>query len=101
MGMGYSRMQLLWKVEIPLALPVILAGIRIATVTTIGLVTVAALIGKGGLGYFILLGIDRGYPPASLVGSLLSLALAVSVDALLFGAERLATPWSRRRGVAT
>ena len=96
-GMGFSRNQLLWRVELPLALPVIVAGIRLATVTTIGLVTVTALIGLGGLGYFILLGIDRGFPTASLLGSVLSLALAVALDALLVAVERVITPWTRRR----
>jgi osmoprotectant transport system permease protein len=96
LGMGYSRSELLWRVELPLSLPVIIAGIRIATVTTIGLVTVTALIGKGGLGFFILLGIDRNCPTASLLGSVLSLALAVLVDFLLVRVERLATPWARR-----
>ena len=100
-GMGYSRRQLLWRVEIPLALPVILAGIRLATVTTIGLVTVAALIGRGGLGYFILLGFDRSFTTASIVGAVLSLILAVSVDAGLLGVERLVTPWARKRGART
>ena len=66
-GMGYTDRQLLWKVEIPLAIPAIAAGVRIATVTTIGLVTVTSLIGQGGLGYFILLGLqqdvlDGGHP---------------------------------------
>ena len=58
-GMGYSRRRILFEIEVPLALPVIIAGIRIASVTTIGLVTVAALIGKGGLGFFILQGLRR------------------------------------------
>jgi osmoprotectant transport system permease protein len=96
-GMGYSKRQLLWRVELPLALPVILAGVRLATVTTIGLVTVAALIGKGGLGYFILTGFDRDFTTAMLVGALLSLFVAVIVDAGLVLLERILTPWSRRR----
>lgn len=96
LGMGYSRRQLLWRVEMPLAIPVILAGIRLATVTTIGLVTVAALIGKGGLGYFILLGFRRDFTTASIVGAVLSLAVAVAADAALLGVERAATPWARK-----
>ena len=96
-GMGYSRSQLLWRVELPLALPVILAGIRLATVTTIGLVTVAALIGRGGLGYFILLGFDRSFTTASIVGAVLSLVVAVTVDAALVGLERVLTPWGHKR----
>ena len=98
-GMGYSPRQLLWRVELPLALPVILAGIRLATVTTIGLVTVAALIGRGGLGYFILLGFDRSFTTASIVGAVLSLLVAVAVDAALVGTERVLTPWTRKRSV--
>ncbi len=100
-GMGYTRRQLLWKVELPLALPVIVAGIRIATVTTIGLVTVTALIGQGGLGYFILLGLRRFFSTPIVAGALLSVAFAMVVDALLLLAQRGLTPWVRRRpGVA-
>jgi len=99
-GMGYSRRQLLWRVEVPLALPVIMAGVRLATVTTIGLVTVAALIGRGGLGTFILLGMNRFFITATLVGSVLSVLLAVIADALLVRLERRVAPWSER-GLAT
>ncbi len=66
-GMGLSTRQLLWRVEIPLALPTIVAGMRIATVTTIGLVTVTALIGKGSAGYFILFGLNRTFSSAILL----------------------------------
>jgi osmoprotectant transport system permease protein len=101
-GMGYSNRQLLWRVELPLAVPVIVAGLRLATVTVIGLVTVTALIGLGGFGYFILLGFRTFEPDLAktimLVGALLSLVLAVAVDAALVGAERLITPWVRARG---
>ncbi|HEX2293731.1 MAG TPA: ABC transporter permease [Actinomycetota bacterium] len=95
-GMGYSPRQLLWRVELPLALPVIVAGIRIATVTVIGLVTVTALIGKGGLGYFILLGLRRFFSTATLLGAGLSVVLALAADRLLALAERMLTPWARR-----
>lgn len=97
-GMGFSSRQMLWRVEMPLALPVIMAGVRLATVTTVGLVTVTALIGKGGLGFFILSGMRTDFITAILVGSLLSLILAVAVDGLLVFLERRITPWSRRRG---
>lgn len=93
LGMGYDRRQLLWKVELPLALPVILAGVRIATVTVIGLVTVTALIGLGGLGHFILLGLERFFSTATIAGAVLSVALAVGADRLLALLERLSTPW--------
>jgi osmoprotectant transport system permease protein len=97
LGMGYSRRQLLWRVEFPLALPVVLAGVRLATVTTIGLVTVTAFIGLGGLGALILDGIDTFFATASIVGSVLSLVLALVADGALVAAERMATPWSRAR----
>lgn len=93
LGMGYSRGQLLWKVELPLALPVIVAGLRIATVTVIGLVTVTALIGQGGLGHFILLGLERFFSTATILGAVLSVVLAICADRLLALAERLLTPW--------
>jgi osmoprotectant transport system permease protein len=93
-GMGLSRRQLLWRVELPLALPVIAAGLRIATVTTIGLVTVTALIGEGGLGAFILLGIRRFFSTPIVVGSILSILLALVADGLLLGAQKVLTPWT-------
>jgi osmoprotectant transport system permease protein len=99
LGMGFSRRQLLWRVEVPLALPVIMAGIRLATVTTIGLVTVTALIGKGGLGLFILKGFNFFDSTQILVGAVLSMVLAMVADALLVVSERRVTPWARRRGV--
>jgi osmoprotectant transport system permease protein len=93
-GMGYTQRQLLWKVEVPLALPVIVAGIRLALVTTIGLVTVTALIGKGGLGAFILDGVRRFFPTEILLGAVLSVVLAVVGDRALLGVQRLLTPWA-------
>lgn len=95
-GMGFTSRQTLWRVELPLALPTIIAGVRIATVTTIGLVTVTALTGKGGLGYFILLGLDRFFPTASILGAVLSMLLAVIFDSLLLGAQKLLMPWARK-----
>ncbi|HEX5588281.1 MAG TPA: ABC transporter permease [Acidimicrobiia bacterium] len=94
-GMGYSRSRQLWRVELPLALPTIVVGIRIAIVTTIGLVTVTALIGQGGLGSLILDGFNRDFRTPLTVGIVLSLALAVIVDVLLVVAVWLATPWRR------
>ncbi len=95
LGMGYTSPQLLREVELPLALPVIVAGVRIATITTIGLVTVTALIGQGGLGYLILIGIQRFFSTPLLVGAALSIALAVAADGALVIAQRALTPWSR------
>jgi osmoprotectant transport system permease protein len=96
-GMGYTDRQLLWKVEVPLAIPAIAAGVRIATVTTIGLVTVTSLIGLGGLGYYIRLGLQRTFSTAVILGGALSFLLAVVIDILLLGTERWLTPWMRRR----
>jgi osmoprotectant transport system permease protein len=97
LGMGYTDRQLLWKVEVPLALPAIVAGLRIATVTTIGLVTVTALIGQGGLGFLMVAGFRRLFPRiAILVGIGLSVALAVAADGGWLWAQRLLAPWARR-----
>jgi osmoprotectant transport system permease protein len=96
-GMGYGRWQRLLRVELPLALPAIVAGIRIATVSTIALVTVAFLINRGGLGQLILDGVRRDFRTPLVVGSVLSIALAVVADLLLVGLQRLATPWARAR----
>jgi osmoprotectant transport system permease protein len=94
-GMGYSERQLLWRVEVPLALPVIIAGIRIATVTTIGLVTVTALIGQGGLGSLILQGYNQDFPTPAYAGAVLSVALAVLADVVLLTIQRVLTPWAK------
>lgn len=96
-GMGYSIRQLLWRVEIPLALPVIFAGVRLATVTTIGLVTVSALLGQGGFGFFILRGLRDLDTNLSFWGAMLSIAFAVIVDRAFVGVERALTPWARAR----
>lgn len=95
-GMGFRPLAQLVRVELPLALPAIVAGIRIATVTTIGLVTVTGLIGQGGLGAFIIDGINRDFRTPLVVGSVCSIALAVIADVALAGAARLLSPWSRR-----
>ena len=97
-GMGYTPWHLLWRVEIPLAIPVIVGGLRVATVTTIGLVTVTALIGEGGFGYFILQGMQRFYTTPLIVGATLSVALAILADGLLVLTQRWVTPWARPRG---
>ena len=95
-GMGYSRRQLLWKVELPMALPAVMAGVRVATVSTVGLVTVGFIIGKGGLGELIIDGLDRFYTPEVIVGAVLSIALALVADGLLLAAQNALTPWARR-----
>jgi osmoprotectant transport system permease protein len=94
-AMGLTRPQRLLRVELPIALPVVMAGVRIATVTTIGLVTVTALIGQGGLGQLMLAGFINLFPTEIYVGALLSVALAVAADAALLLLQRALTPWTR------
>ena len=97
-AMGYTRARQLFGVELPLALPVIVAGLRIATVTTIGLITVTALIGWGGLGQLFIEGFTLNFATPIVVGLVLSAALAVAADLLLVGVQRALTPWARVRG---
>jgi osmoprotectant transport system permease protein len=97
-GMGYTNLQRLWRVELPIATPVILAGLRIATVTTIGLVTIATLIGMGGLGYLIVnIGIQRRFATATITGVAVVVLLSILIDLLIFEAQRRLTPWARAR----
>ncbi|MCZ6661640.1 MAG: ABC transporter permease [Actinobacteria bacterium] len=97
-GMGYRRSQVRRNIEVPLALPVIMAGIRITTVTVIGLVTVTSLLGLGGLGFFILDGLRRSiiFPTEIIVGVVLSVALAAILDFALLWLGRAVTPWAEK-----
>jgi osmoprotectant transport system permease protein len=100
LGMGYTPRARLWRVELPLAVPLIMAGVRLAAVTTIGLVTVASVIGAdrfGGLGQFITEGLQTSFPTKIYLGALLSVVLAFVVDAILVALERALTPWARVR----
>ena len=94
-GMGYSDRQLLWKVELPLAVPEILAGLRIACTTTVGLATLAFFAGAGGLGGQIYA--DINFQSNVLTAGLLCVLLAIALDLLLLGVERAVTPWQRAR----
>jgi len=94
-GMGYRPFAELVRIDLPLAIPAIMAGVRIATVTTIGLVTVTALIGEGGLGSLIYDGLLRDFKTPLVVGTVLSVLLAVLADLGLAGVQRLVTPWAR------
>jgi osmoprotectant transport system permease protein len=96
-AMGYRRTRMFFEIELPLATPIIIAGLRIATVTTVGLVTVTALIGEGGYGALINDGLQRFFNTPLVVGALLSVVLAIALDTGLVGLERLLTPWTRRR----
>jgi osmoprotectant transport system permease protein len=95
-GLGMGRVQRLRKVEIPLAMPVILTGIRVATVTTVGLVGVSVVIQLGGLATYIFDGYKRTYSTVMILGTVAMVVLAVSLDLLLRGVEWLTTPWARR-----
>ena len=97
-GMGYGRARMLWQVEVPVALPSIMAGVRVATVSTVALVTVGVVVGYGGLGGLILRGFQNNtYKAEIMTASLLTVALGLAFDVLLAGATRLMTPWARRR----
>ena len=99
-GMGYGRLGRLWRVELPLALPGIITGLRLATVSTVALVTVGVIIGQGGLGQLIINGLQSrsaGFYKAPIgTGTLLCVLLGLTFDLLLAGLGRLATPWARR-----
>ena len=100
-GMGMGNRRILWRVEVPLALPTILAGVRLATVSTVGLVTVGALVGHGGFGTLILSGFTNNFYHAQIMtATILTVLLAVAFDLLLQGVERLLTPWAETRGVS-
>ncbi len=94
-GMGYRPLARLVFVELPLALPAMFAGVRIATVTTIGLVTITALIGLGGLGQLINKGLIENFHTPLVVATALSIALALVADLTLLGLQGIAVPWSR------
>lgn len=96
-AMGLTPMQSLIRVEIPLALPAIMAGVRIATVTIISLATVAAYIGAGGLGVPIFDAIQTGFKTEFLASGVIIVLLAIIADALLVVVQRVLTPWTRRR----
>ncbi|WP_432493524.1 ABC transporter permease [Kineococcus auxinigenes] len=97
-AMGYRRTRRLVEVELPLALPVVLAGARVAAVSNISLVSVGALIGVGGLGVLFTRGFQLDYPEPIVVGIVLTLLLAAVADLLLVLLQRWATPWTRSAG---
>ncbi|GII25173.1 ABC transporter permease [Planosporangium mesophilum] len=97
-AMGYGRLARLLRVELPLALPGLVTGVRLATVSTVALVTVGVLVGKGGLGQLIIGGFRNNFYKAEIAtGAVLCVALAVLLDLLLAGFGRLVTPWRRER----
>ncbi|MFD8935259.1 ABC transporter permease [Streptomyces sp. NPDC059578] len=94
-GLGFGPVRLLLSVELPLALPAAMAGLRIATVSAVSLVTVGAIVGFGGLGNLIYAGMNTYFKAQVLTASVLCVVIAVLADVLLLGVQRLLTPWTR------
>jgi osmoprotectant transport system permease protein len=97
LGMGYGSTRLLVRVELPLALPSVMAGLRVATVSTVALTTVGSIIGYGGLGNLLYQAVNNQFRPQVLTASVLCVLLAIGFDLVLVGAQRLLTPWTRTR----
>ncbi len=95
-GMGYSRTRLLLGVELPLALPTVIAGLRVAAVSTVALTTVGSIVGYGGLGNLLLTAVDSQFKAQVLTAGVLCVVLAILFDVLLVGLQRMLTPWTRR-----
>jgi osmoprotectant transport system permease protein len=98
-GMGLTKRQTLFKVELPLAMPAIFAGVRLAAVSTVGIATIAVYIGAGGLGELIVNdGIQRGlFVTPIFVGAVIATVMAIAIDLGLVLLERVLTPWQRAR----
>ncbi|MFJ7125842.1 ABC transporter permease [Streptomyces sp. NPDC098101] len=96
-GLGYGPLRLLLAVELPLALPAAMAGLRLATVSAVSLVTIGAIVGHGGLGNLVYAGMNTYFKAQVLTASVLCVVIAVAADLLLLGAQRLLTPWTRAR----
>jgi len=97
-GMGYGAARMFWQVELPVALPAIMAGVRIATVSTIALVTVGVIIGHGGLGQLLVEGFNNNFFHAEIAaGAILCVALALAADGVLYALTRILSPWARER----
>ena len=94
-GLGYSPARLLFRVELPLALPVIMAGLRIATVSTVALTTVGAIVAYGGLGNLLADGVSENFKAEILAASVICVLLALGLDLVLLLVQRLLTPWTR------
>ncbi|HEX7716362.1 MAG TPA: ABC transporter permease, partial [Marmoricola sp.] len=96
LGMGYGARRMLWLVEVPLALPAIMAGLRVATVSAVALTTVGSILDYGGLGDLLVDGTRTDFKAQVLATSVLCVLLAVSLDLVLVGVQRLLTPWTRK-----
>ncbi|MDQ3165266.1 MAG: ABC transporter permease [Actinomycetota bacterium] len=96
-GLGYGSLRMLIRIELPLALPVIMAGLRVATVSTVALTTIGSIVGYGGLGNLLASGVDTDFKAQILAASVLCVLLAVVLDIGLLGVQRALTPWARMR----
>ena len=96
-GLGYGKVRLLTRIELPLALPVVLAGLRVATVSTVALATVGTIVAHGGLGDLINHGRAYDFKAELLTAAVLCVLIAVVLDLVLLLVQRLLTPWSRTR----
>ena len=94
-GLGHGPGRLLFRVELPLALPVLMAGLRVATVSTVALTTVGSLVAYGGLGNLIRDGVSTNFRAELFTASVICVALAIVLDAVLVLAQRALTPWTR------
>lgn len=96
-GIGYTAGGRFWRIELPLAIPLVVAGVRLASVSTIGLVTITGILGDrfGGLGFFIFEGLRHNFVTEIFAGGLASILLAVAVDLALVAVQRRLTPWIR------
>lgn len=94
-GNGYGPTRLLLKIELPMALPVVMAGLRVATVSTVALTTVGTLVAYGGLGNLLADGVKNSFKAEIFAASLLCVLLALALDVLLVVVQRVLTPWSR------
>ena len=94
-GMGYGRARMLLRVELPLALPTMFAGLRVATVSTVALCTVGTVVGNGGLGNLIYAGLRSNFKAEVLTASVLCVVLAVVLDLMLLAGQKALTPWRR------
>jgi len=99
-AMGFGTLRRLVQVELPVAVPVIIAGMRVATISSISLASLGQLIGVSTLGYFFIDGLQRDFPTEIYVGIVLIILLAIVADLLLIGLRRLLTPWQQRRSLA-
>jgi osmoprotectant transport system permease protein len=99
-AMGYRPLRRAVTVELPMAIPVLVSGLRVAVVSNVSLVSIGALLGSGGLGLLFIFGLNRSFVAPQIAALVLSALIALVADALLVLAQRLATPWLRVRSAS-